>query len=234
MLRSSAGNRVVRSHVQTEWSVHVRLHSISNIRTLELRIVIWDCEKVMTDLMGNDGTGNPDIFFVSFSDKRRTSSEQENSRIRRVLRCQSWSSWVQLSIQISRHGTLRPSPTQSRVSTFLIGMNSYLAESIVELEPIFLAASRSHSRVDRERAEIKLYHPDFAFFSAGRVCLLVTKSRWRKSSGIARDAPNNDPYLPPVTPIEKRCWKSCSYLDTCCHWCVLGLSVHLVVPHAEA
>jgi hypothetical protein len=178
----------------------------------ELRIVIWDCEKVLTDLMGKDGTGKPDLFFcVEF----QCSDSDKSENIFPSKKIQESSVFYGAKAGRAEFNYRFKFPVmvpcvlpRLKVKVFersWIGSNGYLAEAIVELEPIFLSASRTRGRVDRERAEIKLYHPDFATSVRGTVGMqlsLVTQEYAEENPvGYARDEPNNDPYLPPVQPI---------------------------------
>jgi len=175
----------------------------------ELRIVIWDCEKIMSDLMGKDGQGKPDLFFCvefqcSDSDKSENifpSKKIQESEVYYGAKAGRAEFNYRFKFPVMVPCIL-PRLKVKVYERSWIGVNGYLAEANIELEPIFAAAGRSQSRVDRERAEIKLYHPDFGKSVRGTVGMqlsLVTQDYAEENPvGYARDDPNNDPYLPPV------------------------------------
>eukprot|EP00939_MAST-03C_sp_MAST-3C-sp1_P000430 g430.t1 len=175
----------------------------------ELRIVVWDCEKVMTDLMGKENEKKPDLFFCveyqcsdsDFSENIFPSKKIQESEVYYGAKAGRAEFNYRFKFPVVVPSTL-PRLKVKVYERSWIGSNGYLAEANIELEPIFAAAARSMSRVDRERAEIKLYHPDFGKSVRGTVGMqlsLVTQDYAEENPvGYARDGPNNDPYLPPV------------------------------------
>ena len=197
---------VVQMYLAAEASKHDFVPIMKSLpEPWELRVVIWECEKIVSD-------STPDVFFsvefqCSSSDKSELifpSKRIQESNVHYGARGGRGEFNYRFKFAVRVPCTLPRMKVKvwNRRGLNPVGTNAYLAEANIELEPIFRAAAITRARQDRPRASIKLYHPDYRGDVRGKVdmqlSLVDEEEATEQAVGYGRGEPNRDPYLPPL------------------------------------